>query len=84
MREDFSDSKSPCLQRRMDFKKKAKKKPPFLKWHCRIPILHLHKPDNLLTIAINFCLVLALFNKSKNYQKKLGWTKHKVPTNLVY
>lgn len=55
-----------------------------LKWHCRILTLYLHKPDNLQIIAINFCLVLALFNKCKNYQKKLSWKKHKVPIHLEY
>ena len=37
----------------------------------------MHKPDNLLMIAINSCLVLALFNTSKNYQTELDWKKQK-------
>lgn len=80
MKENFFETPNlPAYEEKDGLKKKN-----FLNRLVRILILHLHKSDKLVMIAINSCLVLALFNKCKNYQEKLGWKKHEVPTNLVY
>lgn len=71
LRNDFSDSKSPCLPRKRWIFFFFKKTHFCFRWLSRILSVHLHKPENLLMIAIKFFLVLALPNNANIIKRNL-------------